>query len=1113
MQSELHIRLLGGFQAHSSLPGVTGSALVTTLNTPRLQSLLAYLLLYRDTPQMRQHIAFLFWPDSAEDQAQTNLRKLLVHLRQSLPDVDKYVALDRRTLQWRVNSPYTLDVSDFERAISSLDETHLHSDDGAVEQISRLRAAVDLYMGDLLPGCYDEWIAAPRERLRQGFLEALQRLVRALQDSGEAGSAILYAGRLLRYDPLQEENYRRLMQLYIANGDGAAAIAVYRQCVSFLRRELGVEPSPATYEIIRPVEEAVGHAAASRRQKAEGLNAKQNRRMSLTPDAQHLDNNLPAPTTLFIGRERDVSAVSDLLRRDGVRLVTLTGTAGTGKTRLALQTASGLASLRTPHSALPTSTGHPFPDGIFFVPLASIDDPGLIPSVIARTLGVAESGNRPVAETLLEYLRDRSLLLVLDNFEHLLPAASLVSDLLGECPRLKVLVTSRATLNLRGEHEYLLPPMQVPDKDLLATITLLPEDLMQYEAVALFVERALEVSPGFALSRSNARSVAEICRVLEGLPLAIELAAARVRVLSPGAILSRLDSRLKLLVGGRLDLPPRQRTLETAIAWSYNLLDPTEQALFRKLSIFSGGFTLEAAEGVTGGTDLLDVLSALVSKSLLAMLDAGPTEKPQRFFMLETIREYALEKLRIRGTPSTGAGGEEDALAAAHALYFVGFAESVEPHLVGPDMAQWMDRLEDERDNFRIALRWAKKVSLNNQDVEQQGSEIWLRLVGALWRFWKLRGDAGDGEEIIDHARAIARKPVFSTGRHKLQMAKYSEQTGPAAVRVPQSSHSEAAGSASRGEGKFNLSQAYLAKGLYGAGILAYKVDDFHSARTLYEESLTIRREIGDKKGIGDSLNSLATTVKAQGDYPYAHTLYEEALAIRRQIEDKEGIGQTLQGQGYMTYIIGDYGRARLLLERSLEVGREIGDTWIIAWAVYHLGLVAQAQGDYENARALFEQYLVIGREIGHRGGVAQTIGNLAGIAASQGDYASARKLYRQSLLGRVEQGEKFGAACCLVGLAELDISKATITDSQSIYDVEEAQVLCRNGARLLGAAEALLDAMDAPLNGDDRLVYARAQVGGSKLLGQVDFATAKAEGRAMTMQEAIALATGAANN
>jgi predicted ATPase/class 3 adenylate cyclase len=587
-------------------------------------------------------------------------------------------------------------------------------------------------------------------------------------------------------------------------------------------------------------------------------------------------NNLPAQPTPLIGREQVGAAACGRLRREAVCLLTLTGPGGTGKTRLGLQVAADLI--------------EDFESGVSFVCFATISDPALVVSTIAQTLGVREKAGELLLESLKNHLQDRQMLLVLDNFEHVVTAASVVTQLLVACPRLKCLVTSRVVLHLRGEHEFPVPPLALPDPKHLPAVAA----LSQYAAVELFIQRALAVNPDFRVNNENAPAVAKICVRLDGLPLAIELAVARIKLLPPRAMLARLGHRLELLRGGARDLPDRHQTLRQAIAWSYNLLEASEQALFRRLGVFVEGCTLEAAgavhhavNGPVGGSeqslDVLEGMASLVDKSLLQQEEQGNGE-PQ-FRMLETIREYGMECLTT--------SGETQAIQRAHADYYLALVEVTEPELTGPEQTVWLDRLETEHDNLRAALRWAE---------ESGETEIGLRLAGALCQFWLVRGHLSEGQE---------------------QLARLLTLVGT------------------------SIRTAAQAKALTGAGNLAHNLGDYAAARAFSEESLAIWREIGDKGGIAASLNHLGWAAWRQGDYAAARSLSEEGLAIWREIKDKQGIATSLNNLGWVAHHQGDYAVARTLHQESLALRRDLGDKWGIAFALTNLGWTIHKQGDY----------------------------------------------------------------------------------------------------------------------------------------------------------------------
>ena len=627
-------------------------------------------------------------------------------------------------------------------------------------------------------------------------------------------------------------------------------------------------------------------------------------------------HNLPVQPTPLIGRESEVRAVCALLGRADVRLVTLTGPGGTGKTRVGLQVAAELIDQ--------------FADGVCFVSLAPIGDPGLVASTVAQTLGLREMGGGPLLVSLKAYLRDRSLLLVLDNFEQVLTAAPLVAELLTACPGLKVLVTSRAALRLSGEHESPVPPLELPDPTHLPDL----EALSQYEAVTLFIQRARAARPDFQVTNANAPAVAELCARLDGLPLAIELAAARVKLLSPQALLARLGRRLSLLTGGARDLPARHQTLRGTIDWSYDLLEAGERALFARLAVFVGGCSLEAAEAVCGGgddppPDVLEDLALLVDKSLLRQAE-GPDGEP-RFGMLETIREYAAERLE--------ASGEAETPRRRHAEYFLALAEQAAPELLGPRQGAWLDRLEREHDNLRAALAWA---------LERGEEALGLRLAAVLGHFWAVRGYLGEGQGLLE--RALARWPE-----------------APAPLR---------------------------AEALSATGHLAYIRCEFDQAAALHEESLSLRRALGDRRGVALSLHYLGRVAHYQGDLDQAAALYDESLAIRRALGDERGVALSLNSSGVLARDRGDDERARTLYEESLALFRALGDTWGIGLLLNNLARVARDGEDWERTTALCAESLAVFRAVGDPHGIAWVLSNLVVVAQRRGAWELAARLY-----------------------------------------------------------------------------------------------------------------------
>jgi predicted ATPase/class 3 adenylate cyclase len=654
--------------------------------------------------------------------------------------------------------------------------------------------------------------------------------------------------------------------------------------------------------------------------------------------AQH---NLPMQLTPLVGRDEAVRQVAGLLTRPDVRLVTLTGPGGIGKTRLALQVAAELVDR--------------FADGVYLVSLGAIADPDLVIGAIAQTLGVRELGSAGREENLKTYLAGKTVLLVLDNVEQVIGAAPRVLELLMTCPGVNVLATSRVSLRLRGEHEYAAPPLSLParrtpgvasgavDADLA--------ELAQYAAVALFIERAQAVNRQFALTSANALAIAEICARLDGLPLAIELAAARTRLLSPQALLARLSSRLALLTGGARDLPERQQTLRNTIAWSYDLLAPAEQALFRRLAVFAGGCTVDAAEAVCvapEGTnrlavEVLDGADSLAAQSLLRQIEGSEDGEP-RFQMLETIREYGLEQLR--------ASGEAEALRQSHLTYFLSLAERAEQGFHSPEEGRWLTALEREHDNFGAALGWARERA--------EAATVGLRLAGALAYYWFRRGYLTEGREWLEGLLALA-----GYGREGGQAA-IQDQMTPAPV---------------------------LARALYGAGDLAVWQGDYPHAMIHLEQCLALAREVGDVGLAVDALNRLGITSYLGDDPRPATQRWEEGLALARALGDPSRLAGPLNNLGEAAYFQGDLERAASYYEEALASVRQAGDLNGLIVMLGNLGNIARRQGDLAKAKALYREALEGARQSGDPRTVAGVVEGMAMVIAASGDGARAARL------------------------------------------------------------------------------------------------------------------------
>ena len=661
------------------------------------------------------------------------------------------------------------------------------------------------------------------------------------------------------------------------------------------------------------------------------------------PAATH---DLPVPLTSLVGREQEVAVVQNLLHQENVRLVTLTGPGGTGKTRLGLQVAAQLSDL--------------FPDGVYFVNLAPINDPEFVVPTIAQTLGIREVSGQSQPERLKEELQQQQVLLLLDNFEQVVAAAPQVTDLLVACPKLKVLVTSREVLRVRAEREFAVPPLALPDPTHLPELAV----LWRYEAVALFIQRAQAVKLDFQVTRANARTIAEICVRLDGLPLAIELAAARVKLLPPQALLARLDQRLQVLASGARDAPARQQSLRNTIAWSYDLLNAEEQRLFRRLSVFVGGCTLEAVEAICSALDdgvvsvLADVAS-LIDKSLLQQTEQEGEEP--RLLMLETIREYGLECL--------SASREKDLTRQAHAEYFLALAEEAEPEFHGPQQAVWLERFEREHDNLRAVMWW-----LLEQGEAGQGMEMALRLGAALGEFWILRSHLSEGRIFLE--RVLAASPRAGS---RLRAKALSAAADLALVQFDRQ------GAEVLAEEGLVLcqqleDQAGIAYCLYVLGVCAMWGGEYAQARARLRESAALFRARGNKFRLGWSLVLQGVTEQAQGQHAGARAHYEEALALFRDLGNVEGMADMHFNLGLLLfYSQGDTLTARSLLEEASRMFREEGNTPGGAVSLVRSAEVALlGQRNLATADVQAEEALGLFRELSYKGGMAEALFVLA---------------------------------------------------------------------------------------------------------------------------------------
>jgi predicted ATPase/class 3 adenylate cyclase len=681
-------------------------------------------------------------------------------------------------------------------------------------------------------------------------------------------------------------------------------------------------------------------------------------------------NNLPTQLTPFIGREQEIASVSDLIRNPDVRLVTLTGPGGTGKTRLSLQVASAVFKQ--------------FPDGIYFVPMAETTDRDLAVSRIAQVLDVREGNGRFLIDTLKDYLGNKNLLLILDNFEQLAGAASLTTDLLVAAPKIKLLISSRIVLRMRGEHEFPVLPLEIPDPANLPAL----EQLQQNESIQLFIQRARAANPKFALTKENASAVAEICQTLEGLPLAIELAAARIKVVPPQAMLAKLGNRLSFLTGGAGDLPARQQTLRNTLDWSHSLLSDREKTLFARLGIFAGGFSLEAAEAVCNQDGTLDVLGGveiLLNNSLLRQEeDPG---SGARFRMLETVREYALEQLEKQA--------ELASVTRVHALYYINkIAVEVGFKLFSSESVTWLDWLESEHDNIRAALAWAQESA--------EADDLKTMLLFSLSWFWYRRGYMHEGRVWAERFLETKWAAPGTPGR---------------------------------------------AGALLGSAMLALWQGNAKTAIVEAEECLALFQRQENERFMPAALLELGVVNINMGNDTAAHPLLKEAGSLFLEAGERLFYAVSLVHLGNVALGLGHPLEARQWLEKALPITREVGDQWGVSFALNNLGEVARVLGDYNQARQYYEESESLLRVMGDPGDLARLVHNLGSVAQHEGNFEKARSLYSESLGMFRKFGIKRGIAECLMGLSGIKVEDGQLQQAARLFSAAEA-ILAESGTQ-----------------------------------------------------------------
>ncbi len=1050
------IRLLGPFEVT-----IDGAA-VSTFAYAKVRALLAYLAVERQHPHPRAELATLLWPDQSERTARASLSQALATLRNALDDkhVDHPLLLaDSQSVQLDPASAIEVDVAQFLATLRAADAHVHHGWRTCPSCAEHMQQALDFYRGDFLADLpipdsdvFEEWSSLQREHLRQRALTALERLVERAQWRGAYTEGLTYAQRLVALEPLLEEHQRTSMRLLALNGEQTAALIHYRQLQDRLAQELAAEPEEATTTLFDQI----------RRGDTAGL-------QPLPPPFV-----VPMPPTPLVSRTDELQAICARLRDRNARAVTITGTGGIGKTRLALEVAYALR--------------YDFEDGVYFVELAALNDATLVGDAIAQALCAKERPGRSISTTLRDHVGAKQLLLILDNFEHVVTAAPLVSELLAACPNLTVLVTSRAALNIRAEQQVTLGPLTDAD------------------AVQLFIQRAQAAGASLTANEADTTVYSAICQRLDRLPLAIELIAVRARTLAPLELLRQLERPLQALVHGPRDVPARHRALRNAIQWSYDLLDPEEQRVFVSLGVFAGGCTAAAAQAVLGQSiAALPVLERLHQASLLQQ---QTVDGETRFLMLETIREFALEQLEAEEEGQEvhwsygGAGGTADGMqhlaphssAAAralrarhltvqrrHAEFFLALLKQAVPELSSSLRTQWVQRLKIELANLRVALQTL---------IEAQDGPRTMQFVAVLWQYWSDQGCLNEGRDWMDRALAL----VNASNDTAMSTAHHEALLGAAFMAFVQDDYAAAR---QRYDELLALAQrsgqlVYSARALDGLGALVQCIGSLSEAGDYLERSITASRAVGDARGEHWTLSNLAFVRFQQGEMDTAEALFEQVIAFNHSDPYPFRQGNVLAYYAYALAHQGDYGDARPLAEEALAIGIREDQPWMQQIALLSLGLLALQHQDQAAARELFERALVQSQRLGDRLYIATALSYLGLIDLCEQAWESAyERLVEALALGRAIRSPK-AITLGIEGLASLWASWGEWERATHLFGAIEMVYLWR-GAR------------PAPLNYKLHM----ASVHAARVnLGAQGFALAWARGQGLTLEAACALAS-----